>query len=161
MPDGFSALGLEFLVNTFTANIQNKSRVIGLNDGGYLIIWESFAGDVSVAGVFGQNYNSAGEAVGSEYRVNTETHLSQYQPSISSLLDGGFFVTWTSNGQDGDLLGVFGQRFDASGAMVGVEFQINTENFSNQSAPSVTVLSDDRSVVIWESFQQDGSIRGV
>ena len=53
-----------------------------------------------------------------EFQVNTYTQSSQNDPSITGLSDGGFVVTWGSDGQDGSGYGVFGQRFDANGDMV-------------------------------------------
>ena len=47
-------------------------------------------------------------------------------PAVTALSDGGFVVTWTSNGQDGSGFGVYGQRYSSTGAAVGSEFQVNT-----------------------------------
>jgi hypothetical protein len=44
-------------------------------------------------------------------RVNTFTTGHQYQASVAAADDGRFVVTWTSPYQDGDRLGVFGQRY--------------------------------------------------
>ena len=70
-------------------------------------------------------------------------------------------VTWQSNNQDGDSLGVFGQRYDVTGAPVDSEFQVNTHTQSSQSEPSVAALSDGGFVVTWQSEDQDGSDGGI
>ena len=70
--------------------------------------------------------------------------------------------TGTSDaGQDGDLWGVFGQRFDSSGSAIGSEFQVNTHTTSYQGYPSVTSLTDGGFVVAWQSANQDGDGGGV
>jgi hypothetical protein len=112
-------------------------------------------------GIFGQRYDSSGNAAGSEFQINTYTTSSQYDPSVASLGDGGFVVTWMSDGQDGDGDGIFGQRYDSSGNTAGSEFQINTYTTSGQWNPSTTSLNDGGFVVMWSSVGQDGSGRGV
>ena len=47
-----------------------------------------------------------------EFKVNTKTDQSQDTPSIASLANGGFVVTWESWKQDGDSDGVYGQIYD-------------------------------------------------
>ena len=75
-----------------------------------------------------------------EFQVNTFKHSSQQFPSIGALVDGSFVVTWQSHGQDGDRNGIYGQRYESSGATVGNEFQINTYTANDQSFPSVSGL---------------------
>jgi len=43
--------------------------------------------------------------------------IAQYvkDASVTGLSNGGFVVTWDSNGQDSDDWGVYGQRYDADG----------------------------------------------
>src|SRR5687768_13869952 len=71
-----------------------------------------------------------------EFRVNTYTTGNQGGARAAMEPDGDFVVVWTSNGQDGDGYGVFGQRFAAGGAPRGSEFQINkiTTQFQVQPA---------------------------
>ena len=64
--------------------------------------------------VFGQIYNASGVAVGDEFLVNTYISSSQYEPSVATLKDGGFVISWWGNG-NGDGTGVYGQRYDAQG----------------------------------------------
>jgi Ca2+-binding RTX toxin-like protein len=59
-------------------------------------------------------YNASGVAQGNEFKINTYTSEGQAAPSVASLSDGGFIVTWESNGQDGSSTGIYGQRFDSN-----------------------------------------------
>ena len=97
----------------------------------------------------------------SEFQANSYTTGSQYNPSVASLSDGGFVVTWESYGQDGSMGGVFGQKYTANGVAVGDEFQINTETVQSQSSPSVAGTSDGGFVVTWGSWGQDESQSGI
>ena len=70
-------------------------------------------------------------------------------------------ATWSSYPQDGDNEGIYGQRYDSTGATVGAEFQVNTYTTQSQYRPSITALNDGGFAVIWESNGQDGSHSGI
>lgn len=154
-------LGTEFQVNTETLFSQSNSDVTGLAGGGYVVTWASYEQDGSGHGVYGQMFAADGSPVGSEFQINTETHSTQNQPSIAALGDGGFVVTWQSNGQDGDLYGVFAQRYASDGTTVGSEFQVNTTVINHQNNPAIAPLADGGFVVTWSSVGQDGSGSGI
>jgi hypothetical protein len=153
--------GDEFPVNTTTRNVQIYSSVAALADGGFVVTWSSFDQDGSGYGIYGQRYDATGATARAEFRVNTETASSQVYSSVAALADGGFVVTWSSSGQDGDLYGIFGQRYDGDGATAGAEFQVNTVATSAQDYSSVAALADGGFVVTWSSDGQDGDRWGV
>ena len=101
------------------------------------------------------------EADGGEFRVNSTMNNAQLDPSVAALSDGGFVVTWNSLDQDGSNWGVYGQRYDNTGAADGPEFRVNTETLGDQRYSSVTALPDGGFVVTWNSSGQDGSDWGV
>ena len=160
-PAASAVVGGEFQVNTTTIYSQNNNSVTALNDGGFVATWNSWHQDGSDDGVFGQRYDSAGAKAGAEFQVNTYTSNEQSFPSITALNDGGFVATWSSVYQDGDTYGVYGQRYDSTGAKAGAEFQVNTYTNSAQHAPSITALNDGGFVVTWQSNGQDGDGWGV
>jgi len=155
------AVGSEFRANTEMDYQQRNPSVTALSDGGFVVTWDSDEQDGSREGIFGQRYDAAGLATGAEFQINSYTTIGQQYSSVTGLSDGGFVVTWMSYVQDGDARGVFGQRYDATGAPAGSEFLINATTASAQEDPSVTALSDGGFVVTWESWQQDGSSSGV
>jgi len=154
-------VGSEFRVNTWTTDWQESPSITSLSNGGFVVVWHSLGEDGSGLGVYGQRFDSNGNKVGSEFRVNSWTTDLQEYPSITSLPSGGFVVVWQSNGQDGSGLGVYGQRFDSNGNKVGSEFQVNTWTTDYQWHPSITSLPNGGFVVVWESKGQDGSGWGV
>jgi VCBS repeat-containing protein len=158
--DGGPAGG-EFRVNTYTMSSQDYSSVAALADGGFVVTWSSLGQDGDGYGIYGQRYDATGATVGGEFRINTETASAQIYSSVAALADGGFVVTWSSNGQDGSSWGIYGQRYDATGATVGTEFQVNTETSNNQLYSSVAALADGGFVVTWSSFDQDGDDWGI
>ena len=157
-------LGSEFQINTTSSSTQRDSAVAALDDGGFVVTWTDRGGaDGSSYGVFGQRYDSAGVAQGSEFQVNTFTSSVQYQSHVVGLAGGGFAVVWASFGQDAaSTYGVFGQRYDSAGVEQGGEFQVNTHTTSTQEAPRVAALTDGGMVVVWRSDgAQDGSGSGI
>ena len=51
-------------------------------------------------------------------RVDSPTLGYEQQPTIAALSDGGYVVSWMSIGLDGSGLGIYAQRYDASGQAV-------------------------------------------
>jgi hypothetical protein len=153
--------GGEFQVNTQTADWQQQPSVTALASGGFVVAWTSGSQDGSSYGIFGQRYGADGSTAGSEFQVNTYTTGSQWTPVTAGLAGGGYVVVWASDGQDGSGYGIFGQRFNASGAKVGAEFRANATTANSQSAPGVAATADGGFVVAWESSGQDGSGLGI
>ncbi len=154
--------GSEFKANTNTTGAQQNPSIAGLSGGGFVVTWTSDQDSDDSYGIYAQRYQADGTAVGSEFQVNTFTTGFQYAPAVSGLNDGGFIVTWQSEGQAGSGSGsgtgyydVFGQRYDANGDLVGSEFQINSTTPFNQYYSSVAALSDGGYVVTWTDTAQD------
>ena len=118
--DGTPATG-EIAVNTTTANRQDESAITALADGGFLVTWSSDEQDGSDWGVYARKFNADGTPATGEIAVNTYTGNDQNQSAVAALSDGGFLVTWTSDGQDGSGYGVYAQRYDAQGNAVGLK----------------------------------------
>jgi hypothetical protein len=110
-----------------------------------------YAGDVSAQ--FAPN--------GNEFMVNTHTTDLQVEARIASDSDGDFVVTWNSDYQDGDLEGIYAQRYNASGVAQGAEFKVNTTTSNDQRSPSIAMDSDGDFVIVWSSQAQDGDGRGI
>ena len=88
---------------------------------------------------------------------------TQSRAAVSGLSDGGFVVTWTDReGLDGDNYGVFGQIYDASGQLVGDQFQVTSHVTGIQGYSSTIALDDGGFVAVWTGRGgQDGSGDGV
>jgi len=106
-----SPLGVEFLVNQYTSNIQKAPSVSHDSFGGFVVAWTSNFQDGSSWGVFGRRFNSSGSPLGGEFQVNQYTPSSQLIPTISHDSSGAFVVAWFSDGQDGSTYGIFARRF--------------------------------------------------
>ena len=153
-------LKLEFIVNNFI----NSTSISSISNSNFMIVWESLGQDIiggSDYGIYGQIFTSSGAKIGNEFRVNTYIIGNQGNPSITSLANDNYIVTWQSNNQDGNGLGVYGQILDSTGNKIGNEFKVNTFTIDDQSNPSASLLINTNFVVVWDSGSQDGSGWGI
>jgi hypothetical protein len=117
-----------------TAN-ENEPDVTALVGGGFVVAWRDDAGDDSGSGIRASIYNNAGTLVAGDILINTTIAGQQRSPTLVGLGDGGFEATWTDTGL------VRGQRFDALGHKIGVEYVVRTENSDSLDS---ALLSDGR-----------------
>ena len=158
---GGAKVGTEFLVNTQTADDQERPTITGLSNGGFVVSWDDESGtlgDAESTSTKAQIFDASGGKVGTEFLVNTLTNARQTDSAIASLSDGGFVVSWedTGGGKVGDLFlpaGIKAQIFSAAGVKVGTEFLVNTELTSRHYAPEISGLTNGAFVVSWTEFR--------
>jgi hypothetical protein len=150
-----ATVGGEFHISTATAGEQTASSVAFAGTGDFIVVWTGV--DADGTGVFGQRFNSSGVTQGSEFQINTTTPDEQSSASVSADSNGNFIVVWSSQLQDGSGSGVYGQRFNAAGASIGGEFQVNVTTVGYQSAPRVTMAANGGFVVSWTANGQDAA----
>jgi Ca2+-binding RTX toxin-like protein len=111
--DGSSS-GIETLVNTTTVAEQTDPSVTLLADGGWVVTWMSST-DVhgDGLGIFQQRYAADGTAAGGETLVNVSVEGDPANPNVTALTDGGWVVSWTATGLDGDEDGIYSRHFAA------------------------------------------------
>ncbi|HET9639166.1 MAG TPA: hypothetical protein VFP12_08155 [Allosphingosinicella sp.] len=152
-----SALGAEFQVDTSNSTSLFEPVVTALANGGFVISWSDWNG----VDVKARLYDSAGSALGAEFRLNTNVNGTQDGADLTALANGGFVAAWrtTDSGADGSGEAVKAQIFDSSGARVGAEFLVNGQTSNGQLEPSITALAGGGFVITWMSRDpaQDGS----
>jgi len=154
--------GPTIAANTQTAGDQLKPSTIGLNDGSFLVFWQtsSTADDGSGSAVKGQRFTATGVPTGAEFLVNGAAAGNQTIVRAAALASGNLVVTWETADptQDGSGTAVKAQMFSAAGAKIGSEFLVNTLTYMDQQAPTVASLTDGGFVVAWQSTDpaQDG-----
>ena len=157
-----AAVGTAFVVNSTTADDQSHVTVEALASGGFVIAWETSTAGGGDGDIMARVHDASGNPVGGEFQVNSYSATDQDYPSITALDDGGFLVTWNSNGQDGSQGGLYAQRFDASGLAVGSEYRVNDQTTGNQTnfgRDATTVLSDGQVATVWEQDYGDVYLR--
>ncbi len=162
--DGTPA-GDEFRVNIFFTDTQEKPDIASSPNGDFVVVWESEGQEhpSDRDGIYGRQFLADGTP-GSEFHVNTYTNQEQRVPAVAMDADGDFVVVWSSSGndQDGDLGGIFGQRFASDGTPNGEEFLVNTTTTGWQDVPDVAMDADGNFLVAWgDTNGLDGDRQGI
>lgn len=166
-------LGGEWVVNQTTLFNQTKPALAALAGGGFAIAWvsESVRGvdpnvietisDSYAVDIFARRYDAAGNALGNEFKVNTQPYLCN-QPSIAAGADGGFTVMWEQ--RDAAVrtssLDILARSYDGTGAAIAPAAVVNATTYGDQYAPRIAALGSSY-LAVWTSLGQDGSFEGV
>lgn len=153
--------GPAMLVNTSTADYQDLRAASALDDGGYLLLWNTTTINPSDGRRFYlQRFDSEGNKVGGETRLP----LTVQDGSIAVLTNGDIVVAYRdARDAQGKIInspyaqsGAFLQKFDASGTLVLRETAVaSTLGFSNAYGfVSAIPLADGKFVVSWTSESQ-------
>ncbi|WP_147316869.1 MULTISPECIES: hypothetical protein [unclassified Wenzhouxiangella] len=143
--------GSEQLVNTTTPDDQWYPDVAGLQNGGYVAVWEDDSmtgGDSSGTAIRARALDIDGNTLIPEFLVNTTTQGDQDSPSVAALNDGGFVITWPdSSSPDGDA-SIRLRVYDADGTPRTGELLIDVAG-ANLRNPDVASLANGGFVVVW------------
>ncbi len=134
--------------------LQEKPQVALLTNGGALFVWQG--GNRGAQRICGRMVGPTGTFITGDFRVNSYAKNYQISPAVATLSDGTIVVVWASFGQDGSMLGVYGQRLSPAGGKLGPEFQVNQRTAYNQRTPAVAALASGGFVVAWVSELQRG-----
>ena len=94
----FSASGVrvggEISVSTVSTDFPRQPDIEGLDDGGFVVVWNDGTNGASLTDIKAQRYSASGTPVGGEILVNSDTAEIQAVPSVTSLAGGGFVIVW-------------------------------------------------------------------
>ncbi len=148
----------EFQVNTEINDAQRNVAVVTRPDGSYFVTWNSMGQDGDVQGVFGKLYDSSGNVLRDEFQINTFTQGVQAGSRVGVDAAGNLVVVWRSDGQDGDLGGIYARRLGADGFAIGDEFLVNALTAGDQNGQSLAVNPNGTFVVSWATQAGGGGI---
>ncbi|MCC6573362.1 MAG: hypothetical protein IT462_06170 [Planctomycetes bacterium] len=149
-----SPLSGGFRVNQGIAGPQVNPQVAMDGDGDYVVVWTNFASYGSPR-VSLRRYNADGSAAGPEFDIGfTGPPTTQDFADVAMDAEGNFTVVWQEPG-DGWGMGIFAQRFDASGARVGDRILVNTRTYWDQEHPVIGMDADGDFVVAWSATGVD------
>lgn len=159
-------VGDEFQVNTQVEYAQRSPGITELNDGGFVITWTSEeqvqGSSDETTNIKAQIFSSNGTMIGSEFQVNTNNNDDQDSPTVATLDNGTFVVTWMSKDlggsgiTDDSVSYIAAQIFDATGTKIGDEFQVNSETYGMQNHSFVEALQNGGFLISWESYDTYG-----
>lgn len=166
----FIGLSIDSRAALFT-NQQNEYFVIGTNrgdqvfshisisaNGGYLV-WQDNATDGNGWGISAQRLNSTLSGQYGSFRVNQQGAGDQMRPEVALLSNGGAVIVWEGN-QTGNK-DIYASFLAPNGTFITGDVRVNVFTNNDQTDPAICRLSGDRVVILWSSFDQDGSYQGV
>jgi hypothetical protein len=153
--------GPEFRLNASTTTSVTFPMLSMTPAGDFVAVWSALGAYPDPSGAFARRFDAAGAAVGLEFLASTDPlgiEARNGGTEIAADRAGNFVVVWVNDGRDGSYRGVFGRRFDASGAPLGTDFQVNTYTTGSQGdffpgSIDVARAPDGRFVVVWEGAQ--------
>jgi len=156
-----SALGDDFLVNTYTSGTQFFPVVRTRRNDDFLVAWDSFGSpgdDQSNGSVQARLFDSDGLPRHDQIQVNTTTASGQLTPAVAST-DGGFVVAWADGasfetGLDGDGYGIVARALGADGMPIGDERLVNVYTPHAQRLPAIARSGRDF-VIVWQGTGDD------
>jgi len=97
----------------------------------------------------------------SDFSISTPSPTGNALSSIAIDPEGGFVAVWQTLNQTGSGIDILARRFDTNGKPIGNQSPVNTHTDDNQISPSIGMDSTGAFVVVWVSYEQDGSGGGV
>jgi VCBS repeat-containing protein len=174
-------LGPEFTVNASgvvggvgSDSSQLWPSVVGLADGGFVVVWQSSHADFATAtpndfgyDIYGQRYSASGAllnldgsaaaaptiSANSMFKVNTFEPGGQGAVSIEARTDGGFTVVWTgstdltSTPQNDN---IYARIYAGTTATPSAEIAVNTAA-DHQITPDIATIGN-ASLIVWQSL---------
>jgi hypothetical protein len=160
LAQGVAPIGGQFQVNAYTRKQQMQPQVAKDDQGDFVVSWLSIGsyGNDTGESIQARRFAANGQPKDVDFQVNTYTHAGQEWPDVAVGPQGDFVVVWKSTYSDGldTSWSIQGQRFDASGSPVGIQFEVNSYTTGGQSHPEVARDPQGNFVVVWQSLGSYG-----
>jgi len=150
-------LGVNFRVNDrIGVGGQSRPSIAVGEDGNFVICWQDER-NADWGDIYAQRYNSSGDTLGANFRVNDDNETSgQYLPSISMDGDDGFVICWVDKRRGYD--DIYAQRYRSSGDTLGRNFRVNDYvGMENQWYPTIAMDANGDFVICWQDHRYNKS----
>ncbi|MFL6844372.1 MAG: calcium-binding protein [Allosphingosinicella sp.] len=141
-------IGEQFRVQADDADWAFEPDIATLAGGGFVVSWHSFDTVSHVDEPHAQMFDEFGARLGPEVVANNPGD-GYTSISVTGIPSGGFLVSW-ENALANSPRSLRGQLFDASGARVAGQVELNTNAFQAGSADLAT-LADGRIAAAWDN----------
>lgn len=135
-----------FQVSPSSPTNQQLPSIAALNNGGFVIVWQSEA-----YGISGQLYQADNSPNGAVFGVSSSFPNYQKNPCVAASKKGPFVVVWQNNNYlNSNSEGIVGQQYNLNGTLNGNEFLINSLINGNHIIPYVSFLKNGNFIVVWQ-----------
>ncbi len=108
-----------------------------LPSGEFVVVWQAQAGDGSPDQFFARHFRRDGVPLTGEVLLNLPSFSEEISPRIAATSNQGFVIVWQNeDGRDGDLDGIFAQRYEiTSDEVFGDSFELGSTSAWSMTVP--------------------------
>lgn len=155
----FLPQGTEYPVTRGKIGDQTNPQLSLRPEGGY-VVWQDNGIDGDGLGIGAVALNSYLSPISTRLvRVNQIASGDQENPCVQVLPDGGAVFVW-----QGGITGqqdIYARVMSPAGTFVTDDLRVNSYTAGQQGTPAIARLKNGNLVVVWSSYDQDGSMQGV
>lgn len=151
---GGSPIGLDFPVNSYTADRQEHSRVEADERGNFVVVWQSNYQDGSAGGIYGQRFDRSGNRLGAEFQISSDASSDQVAPDVAMDAAGNFVVVFYSTYESVDSAeDTFLRAYRWDGSPNGQQVLVNEQIIYPQEHPKVALSDSGLVQVAYQSWR--------
>ena len=155
----------EILINRTQDNAQTEPVLSVIDSSENIaIVWVSYGqADLnSETDIYMRKFNKDLSPIGDELLINDSQIGLQEKPQIASNQNGNYVVVWTSFEREDseNFFDIKAKVFQHNG-LISEEILVNSYQPHTQNRPQVDMNNKGEFIVVWESWYQDGSDRGI
>lgn len=156
----------EIIINNFKENDQREPVIAKIsNQNDIAIVWRSDnqVDSISEGDIYLRILSSNFNFIENEILVNQITNGNQKNPQIASNANGKFVIVWSSydRSNEENFYDIKAKLYSGSTSISSNEILVNTFLQNSQTRPQVAMSNEGKFIVVWESWFQDGSERGI
>lgn len=136
-------IGNYLKVNDTTFYTVGNKSISSDSLGNFVIVWESYLTSLSVD-IYGQRFDSSGNKLGQNFKVNTITNPNSANPSVALNRNGSFIISWDAYPY------VKMRQYNINGVPLDVEQRVD-DDITNANKGYSSVLDDGNGyfVICW------------
>ena len=156
--DSLAPVAGEYLISGELGGNQVRPHLDITSEGGF-VVWQDDSLDDDGTSIGAQRINASLSGNLAAIRLNSISAGNQEKPRVEMLQDGGAAFTWQSGlpgRQD-----VYLRIIKHDGTFFGPEVKVNQYSTDFQINPDLAILQNNNVIVVWDSYGDDGYLRGV
>jgi hypothetical protein len=152
---GGAPRGTNFRVNDTSSGFQVAPAVAALDDGGFVVAWESNQNGFDFD-IYAKRYGADGEPLAPERRVHEASANDEVAATVTALYDGGYVIGWREQHEMPQGDDVYARAFSATDVPQGGEFQVSNTRAGTQAGLTLAPRADGGFLAVWAGERSGG-----
>ena len=135
-------------VNDTTYYSLGRESISSDSHGNFVIVWESYLTSLSID-IYGQRFDSSGNKLGQNFKINTENHLTG-SPEVTMSYEGSFSVVWEVDSVNSIKI----RGYNNNGIPLGLEQKVD-DDITNALKIEPAISSDKKGniLIAWKDYR--------